>query len=105
MKRTVGIFFILVSLASAADAPKLPEVSKLRLLAAYQKAVIAQKASQDAQAQLQAAINAFNVLAEKEIAENKLQKGSSFQVNVDSGEVTVIPPPPEKPTDPTAPKK
>lgn len=93
----VGLIIIVGVLAAATEpSPVLPEVSKLRLLVAYEKAMVKQKEAQEAQVALQNAIAAFNQTAEKEVAENKLAKGTTFRVNIDTGEVQVVPPPPEE---------
>lgn len=82
--------FGLIVFASEAAKPQLPEVSKLRLVASYQHAVIAQVNAQAAQKTMNDAIAAYNALVQKEITDNKFPAGTSFQINVDSQEVLII---------------
>jgi hypothetical protein len=74
---------------------QLSEVSRLRVLAAYQKAIIAQVGTQAAQQKMNEAVQEYQKAADEAVEENKLPKGTRLNVNVDTGEVTTIAPPPE----------
>ena len=76
----------------ATEAAHLSDEAKVRLLSSYKSALIAQTNAALAQQKLQLAIQSFQALAEKEAAAGKFPKGTTFQVNVDTDEVTAIEP-------------
>lgn len=113
----LAFVFMILALASRVDAQnkdqvqgpnpgpptpaQLPEVVKLRLLAAYQKAVIAHVQTQGMQTAEQTAVAEFNNLAETERKAASLPEGTRFDVKIDAGQVLVISPPPSPKPEPT----
>src|SRR5882762_2214415 len=95
MKTVIAILLLAANL-QAADTPKFNEVSKLRLVAAYQKAVIESVKLQSAQKSASDAVNAFNAMCESETKTAGLPKGTNCQVNLDTQEVSAVLPAPEK---------
>ena len=92
MKQVLVTVFLLCIFAVAADAPKFSEISKLKLVNAYQKAIIAQVNFQNAQKQAQDAVASFNALCEAETKTAGLAQGTQCQVNMDTQEVTAVAP-------------
>lgn len=80
------------------ESKQLSEVQKLRLMVAYQKAVMAQ-------AQMQQAVNDFNFQAETERKASGFPEGTRFDVKPEQNQVFVITPPtPENPAEPAVKK-
>lgn len=97
MKSRFAVLFLLVAIAVAADAPKLPETSKARVLTVAKSAVIAQQRYEAAKASAQAAydalqvkMNIYNAVVKDEAEKNKLPKGAEIVPNVDTDEVNVV---------------
>lgn len=92
---------------SEPGSAELSELSKLRLLSAYQKALLTQVPFQQAKEALDKAVAAFNEAAAVAVKENKLPDGTTFQVDINAQDVKIVPPPP-KPAEapkPEEPKK
>ena len=109
MRKTLALVLAVCGVAFAADSPApkpLPESSKLRLVVAFQSALLAQDQTQIAQRNLNEAVARFNAAQEAEAKSNDLPAGTTFRVNPDTKDVTVVPPPaPPAPVEaPKAPK-
>jgi hypothetical protein len=72
------------------------EISKLRLLSSYKTALLAQQNFNAAQQAAQHALAEWNAATEQAVKEEKLAKGTTFQVDVNTDSVTVVPPRPEQ---------
>lgn len=81
--------FLLATLVQAADVKPPSETSRLKLVNAFQHAVIKQVNFNKAQAELTEAVGAYNRLQETEASANGYPKGTTFTVNVDTQELTV----------------
>jgi len=82
--------------------PDIPEVAKLRLVTAYQKALLAQVPFQQAQEAFNKAVAAYNEVSAATAKENNLPEGTTFQIDVNTQAVKIVPPPP-KPAEPAKP--
>lgn len=105
MKRAFVFLFLLLSCAILllAQAPSAPEdinspaheVTKLRLVAVFQTALLAQAAKQQADATFDSARQQYTDLADKTADELHLPKGTEFVINAAARTVQVkLPPPP-----------
>ena len=96
--KQLAILVLLVVSTVGQEKPKQPnEVDKLRILSAYQKYVIASLAAQQSQQNAQNAANAYKAAVDKAVEEEHLPKGTGFNVNVDTGDVTMVEAPKGKP--------
>ncbi len=77
-------------------ANPLGDADKYRILALYEKAVIAQNQRDFAQLRLQQAFAQYNEAAAKLIKESHMPEGTSFSVDTEKQEVTVNPPKPKE---------
>jgi len=93
------------------SAPVVSELTRLRLAAAYSKAVLAQQTAQAAQQTAQMALNEWNAAKARAIKDEKLPEGTVFSVDlskVGEDEVRAVLPapaakPPEKAAKPPTP--
>lgn len=106
MKKAFLMVAVLSMLVMAADTPKLPREPELELIAAFSRALLWQNAAQEAKktlddtnAKVKEYADEYNALVEKVRKAQKLPKGTTFQVDVSAGKVTVVPPAPEKPAE------
>ena len=95
---------LLVSLGVVAQAPapaNVPngpapftgsELTKLRLLSTYKTALLAQQNFNAVQQTTQKAINEWNAAIEQAVKDEKLPKGTTFQVDVSKDEVLMVTP-------------
>lgn len=105
MKRVGVLLLLVVASAVAAEAPQLPEVSKLRVLSAFKSGMLAQAEAQRAQNAFQAKAKAYSDLVEREIEANHLPKGTTLQVDADAESVMVILPKQSEEKKPAEPAK
>ncbi len=95
MKALILILALLLCVGIVA-AQKLTEPQHDKLLAAYEKAVIAQNNYQAAQAKLQETVDAYNAIVEQVKKEGKMPPGTSFTIDLSAKagqEITVQTPP------------
>lgn len=90
--RTVTLTLLLSCLVLGQEKPKpakLTELSNAKLLAAYEKVLLAQRQAQDL---VQRAVADYQKESEAAVRENHLATGTTFNVNIDSGQVTPLEP-------------
>jgi hypothetical protein len=76
------------------DPPKsLPEVGELRVLSAYQKALIAQQDFKLAQQTMNEQVNLYNQICASELQKNGFPEGTRCAPDVNAGKVATIAPP------------
>ena len=80
------------------NAPdSLPDLSALRILVAYQKALLLQAPFQQAQDAFNKGVANYNAVQEEERKANKLPEGTTFQVDVNTQTVKIVLPAPKPP--------
>ena len=116
MKTVVLLLCMLSSIAIFGQAKKDPpavcakqdkcsELGRTKLLAAYQKALIAQQAAVQAQQSLQADAQTYAALQKEVAAEEGQPEGTQYQPDVNAGTITAVPPAPKKAEAKPEPKK
>lgn len=94
---------VIATASRAADADlKVSEVEKLRIINAYQSAVIAQVDSARANEAVQKAIGTYNAVLDETRKAHAWPEGTQIQMTPDRADVTVTIPPP-KPAEATKP--
>jgi hypothetical protein len=90
---------LLLTVCCLAQDKPLPELSRLRLVNAFRQGIILQQQLQAAQSQvvtlqqqLNAALVAWQAVQAGEAAANGLPKGTTFEINNDTGAVKTVPP-------------
>jgi hypothetical protein len=77
----------------AQGTPKLSEVSELRILTAFQKALIAQQDFKLAQQTMNEQVNYYNQICANELKTGGFSEGTRCAPDVNTGKVTTVPPP------------
>lgn len=104
--RQIFCILLLSGLVWAADKPadpKLPEVSELRILNSYEKALLARQQFDAAQKMMNDFTNNYLQTCATELKAGGFPEGTSCSPNVETGKVTTVAPP--KPPDKTPDKK
>ena len=96
--QTILLLLPMLTMAQTAPpkAPALTNEQRLTLVSSYQRALLSQQGAFQAQQKAQQDATNFYLSCASMVKELKHPEGTTCNVNVDTGEVTFVAPPPKK---------
>lgn len=92
-----GVHHVYASLTAEKPLKISKAENKYRIIAVWEKAVLADQTYQQALQKRNEAVTAWNAAVDEIIQDEKFPKGTTFTVNLDSQDVQVVKPPSDKP--------